>query len=300
MYFDSSKADTGIILLGAVDSNGYDGTLYTLPILSQSSSSSTSGSSNSTLGRFSNSTNSTTAGRFSNATNSSSSQTAGGFTIALDSISFTNKSGPAIKVLNESVAVTLDTGFTGFVVTEDIYDSLVGLVDSSDTDNGIKLKKCPKNTDNVTFTFSGAELTLKYKDLTTKRKGKCYLDIQLGDTNILGNSFLKNVYAVYDLEDREVSLAVASFSGKEDISEIDGSIPGATNAPGYSSDSSSQSSNSSSSVSNSTRNQTRSNSSTSNFTRLARRQISVNAGMSAKSTGILTALLSFAIFSLLF
>lgn len=316
MYFANSNDDEGVILFGAIDNLAFqNGTLFTVPILrdfvsgasgsvasnyslsglySNSTVYSNSTSSNSTAGRFSNST------RYTNSSSSNSSSStassAGGFTIALDSISFTNKSGPSVNVLDEPIPVTLDTGVTGFILTQDLYDSLQTLMDPSSNDTGFKLDKCPKDTDNVTFTFSGANVTLKMKDLIIKRKGKCYLDVTPGDNVVFGNSFLKNVFAVYDLEDEEVSLAPVLFSKNENIVEIDGSIPGAIMAPGYNSEGSSSSSNGT----NSTRNTTYSNASTYNRSRLVRRQVHVNSGVSAKSAGLLAALVSFAAFTLLF
>ena len=50
---------------------------------------------------------------------------------------------------------------------------------------------------------------------------------------ILADTFSRSAYVVYDLENYQVGLAQASYSGQSNIEPIDGTIPNATPAPSY-------------------------------------------------------------------
>ncbi|CAI4047504.1 hypothetical protein SUVZ_12G1740 [Saccharomyces uvarum] len=102
---------------------------------------------------------------------------------------------------------------------------------------------CPTSSDNATsvvFDLGGFHINAPLSDFTMQTNvGTCVLAIvpQTGNaTAILGDSFLRSAYVVYDLDNYEVSLAQANYaSGKEDIEAIRSSVPGATRAPGYNS-----------------------------------------------------------------
>ncbi|QID86716.1 Aspartyl protease [Saccharomyces pastorianus] len=103
--------------------------------------------------------------------------------------------------------------------------------------------ECPATSDNATsvvFDLGGFHINAPLSDFTMQTNvGTCVLAIvpQTGNaTAILGDSFLRSAYVVYDLDNYEVSLAQANYaSGKEDIEVIRSTVPGAVKAPGYNS-----------------------------------------------------------------
>lgn len=73
-------------------------------------------------------------------------------------------------------------------------------------------------------------------DFVEKHKGKCYLPCISQDSSffILGDSFMRHVYTVFDLDDKEISIAQANFNSTiEDIEEISSTVPSAVRAPQY-------------------------------------------------------------------
>lgn len=90
----------------------------------------------------------------------------------------------------------------------------------------------------LNFDFSGVKIEVPIKDLVLDGlDGSCYLGVFEQNTQpILGESFLRNAYVVYDLEAFEIALAPASdgLDGSE-IEEVIGEIPLAVKAPRYNS-----------------------------------------------------------------
>ncbi|KAJ5106284.1 hypothetical protein N7456_002959 [Penicillium angulare] len=149
-----------------------------------------------------------------------------GVTLQTSNISDSQTSGlPAYMVLDTMVAET----FLPTDIVEHIYNDLnvtwegnqqYGLIDCS-----MKQKDY-----NMTFTFSGFNLTIPLGDFISPGENTlCAFNIvpSLGETSVLGNTFLCKVYAVFDLSNNEISLAARDFDGGEDrILEIaSGSTP---------------------------------------------------------------------------
>lgn len=86
-------------------------------------------------------------------------------------------------------------------------------------DQCIRLPKCPSKKENkkLIFNFSGAEVAVDINQMMNKHKGKCYLQFAVhedtsNDAIIFGDNFLRSVYLVYNLEDKEISIAPANFN----------------------------------------------------------------------------------------
>lgn len=101
---------------------------------------------------------------------------------------------------------------------------------------------CPSLEESLTrffvFDFQGHKIRVPlYQMLRTDFRGKCALSIaeSSDDTITLGAAFLSAVYAVFDLDDQEVSIAQAKYTEEEDIEAIESSVPSAVKAPEYSS-----------------------------------------------------------------
>lgn len=90
-------------------------------------------------------------------------------------------------------------------------------------------------TELVSFYFSGIRLKMPVRDLVFQ-SGGCYLGVKPTSTSsILGANFLRNIYVVFDMDNKEVALAQAAASERPStIEEIISLIPLALEAPYYS------------------------------------------------------------------
>ncbi|KAL3233888.1 hypothetical protein RNJ44_03928 [Nakaseomyces bracarensis] len=231
MYFNSKKAENGVILFGAVNSLAYEGPLLTIPV-ARGNDTLINVEGSTYFGYEKRSISNTTSNQTSNAKQNA------GFIASMSALTISNNSGSSTNLLNYTVPVRFDSGNYKTYMSGNVFTNLLHYLDSPEsTEYGLKMPKCPSKTDNITFTFSGGDLTLKYKDFVKKHKGKCYLDVDVilgaGDVVVLGTDFMKQVYAVYDLEDKEISLGPVTYTKKENITEIDGSVPNAIRAPDY-------------------------------------------------------------------
>lgn len=210
LWLDDLASTTGSILFGGVNTAKYHGQLETLPILSVD-------------------------GQFSE------------FLVALTGIALnTQSSTHNYTSAALPTAALLDSG------TSLIYlpDSLVASIYSDlnvtyDSSNQIGSVPCSlgKEDLNITFTFSGASITVGILELVlgagtgSGGTAQCVFGIlpSGGSTTVLGDTFLRSAYVVYDLANNEISLANTNFSPSNDnILEITtgtNAVPSATVVP---------------------------------------------------------------------
>lgn len=209
LWLNDLDANTGSILFGGVNSDKYHGTLETLPI-----------------------------------------QKAGGiyseFVIALTGLSLSSSSRnkkysssalPAAALLDSGSSLTyLPNG-----IVRDIFDDLDVNYDSSSGVGYVPCSLAEKNI-NISYTFSSPTIHVPANELVVDagdlyfRDGEraCVFGIVPagGSTPVLGDTFLRSAYVVYDLANNEISLANTNFNSTSDnILEIgtgDDSVPGAT------------------------------------------------------------------------
>lgn len=90
----------------------------------------------------------------------------------------------------------------------------------------------------IKISVPGDELAVKADKYSVTNAPKPYVftllpNDQTQGMNLLGDSFLRSAYAVFDLEDKQVALAQASYdTDNSDIKVIEDEIPGAEKAPG--------------------------------------------------------------------
>ncbi|KAL4976204.1 aspartic peptidase domain-containing protein [Aspergillus desertorum] len=209
LWLNDLEANTGSILFGGVDTEKYHGDLQTLPIQ-------------------------TVNGRYSE------------LIIALTGISLDTESKKhAVSSNALPAAVLLDSGsslsYLPDSIAEKIYDDL-GVTYEPSTGAGYVPCSLAQHNINVTFTFSSPEITVGIDELTidagdlrfSSGERACIFGlVPAGDsTAVLGDTFLRSAYVVYDLTNNEISLAKTNFnSTKSDILEIgtgDNAVPGAT------------------------------------------------------------------------
>lgn len=165
--------------------------------------------------------------------------------VALSSISVDG------NTINTSGSVTpLDSGTTFTYMPPDIYNQIAdafGVVSSSSTAFGAPAFNVTKYGEKeVTFEFSGAKIKVKGKDMALEFKDfhrpdhgdmkifGIWSNVYSGGYTILGDTFLKSAYVVYDLDGETISLAQANRApGVPIIETIYNDIPRAKRAPGW-------------------------------------------------------------------
>lgn len=206
IYLNDLDARRGSILFGGVDTERYEGDLQTLPI-----------------------------------------ETEGGehtrLIVTLTKVEFDGQTVDDDMAL----AVLLDTGSSITYLPDDVASSLYDAVGASfSEEEGLAFVPCsardsPKTVD---FTFTSPTISVALDELVldfTTGSGRG-LELAEGDeacvfgvasasdgTSVLGDTFMRSAYVVFDLENNEISLAQARMNGSDsDVQEItkDG-VPGA-------------------------------------------------------------------------
>ncbi|KAJ5779025.1 Ribosomal protein S10 [Penicillium paradoxum] len=209
LWLNDLDANTGSILFGGVNTKKYHGTLQTVPV-----------------------------------------QKVGGvyseFIIALTELTLTNSSGETTYSSSSlPVGVLLDSGssltYLPDALVQKIYNDLE-VVYVPET--GIGYVECSIAEKSITigYTFSSPTINVGIREMIIDvgdlyfQNGKraCVFGIVPAgsSTSVLGDTFLRSAYVVYDLDNNEISLANTNFNSTEnDILEIGtgtDSVPGAT------------------------------------------------------------------------
>ncbi|KAL8813475.1 MAG: hypothetical protein Q9223_007025 [Gallowayella weberi] len=202
LWLDDLESTTGNILFGGVDTEKFHGTLQTLPILEVQPESP----------RF-----------FVNLTGLSLSKGNRGRSFSRDL--------PNPVLLDSGTSLTyLPKG-----LVQDIFAEL-GLQINSEQLAPIDCSRA-KSEETLNFTFNSANIVVPMKELVitlTEKKGdSCIFGIaptRFGNFFILGDSFLRSAYVVFDLENYEISLAQTNFDATTssiiEIGKGKGSVPG--------------------------------------------------------------------------
>ncbi|KAM0323263.1 hypothetical protein ACHAQA_008854 [Verticillium albo-atrum] len=190
LWLHSAVSDEGNILFGGIDTERFEGTLKTIPVLP-------------------------TEGIYSE------------FQIALDSVT---SDGSILGQDGELVAL-LDSGTTYTYLPDDMVDELYEIYSvtyDKNTSNAYVECSLQSQDSPVVFSFSGANITLSMAELVldaqtyaeggsmTGQQGICVFGIlpesSMSLTSpILGSTFLRSAYVVYDLENNQISLAQARW-----------------------------------------------------------------------------------------
>jgi hypothetical protein len=209
LWLNDLDASTGSILFGGVNSDKYHGTLETLPIQK-------------------------VGGIFSE------------FIIALTAVALTNSSGTNNYSSSAlPAAALLDSGSSLSYIPDELVEDLFNDLDVTyDPSSGVGYVPCSlaENHVNVSFTFSSPTIHVPVNELVLDAGGlyfrngdrACVFGIVPagGSTPVLGDTFLRSAYVVYDLANNEISLANTNFnSTRDNVLEIgtgNDAVPGAT------------------------------------------------------------------------
>ncbi|KKY25437.1 putative candidapepsin-4 precursor [Diplodia seriata] len=208
LWLNDLDASRGNILFGGVDTEKYHGALSTLPILKEN-------------------------GQYRE------------LVIAMTGVGSNGNIGTYLNSNTSSADITpvlLDTGSSLTYLPDTVVDSIYTDFDAVyDENEGAAFIDCNKadSTDTLEFTFSSPTITVPMNELVllagySKGQAVCILGIApAGDsTSVLGDTFLRSAYVVYDLANNEISLAQTNYnatdSSIEEITTGTDSVPDAT------------------------------------------------------------------------
>ncbi|KAK6462802.1 aspartic peptidase domain-containing protein [Scheffersomyces coipomensis] len=206
IYYGDTIDTAGSIVFGGVDTAKYSGDLMTIPILKN--------------------------------TNNEYVE----FWIALEGIELSNGEDTAL-IDGNSYAFVLDSGTTTSYFPQDLVETIVASL-GGEYNSEDELYQVPCTHDQsliLTFNLGGYKLNLPVADLLSYSETNskiCELQVEVtgqDDDSLFGAMVLRHAYWVYDLESLEISVADVVITNEENIEAIVSSIPGASQAPGYSS-----------------------------------------------------------------
>lgn len=205
LWLNDLDASTGSILFGGVNSAKYTGELQTLPIIREQ-------------------------GVYAE------------FIIALTGVGMNGNQGSIAK--NIATPALLDSGSSLMYLPDDIATSIYKSVGAQyDESQGAAFVDCSlaNSDDTIDFTFSSPTIRVGMNELVIVAgidggNPVCILGIgPAGDsTPVLGDTFIRSAYIVYDMTNNEISLAQTNFNSTENsILEITNStgVPSATAVP---------------------------------------------------------------------
>jgi Eukaryotic aspartyl protease. len=208
------NANNGSLLFGAVDHAKYSGNLTTLPMIKYNSTGVTIASNISTDNFI----------------------TERQIQVLLHGIKFsvnTDKKGKTMTITNNTYYAAINPSFDTSYFPKPIVEAMavaLGAQFLTEYDNWIV--PCV-NDENVVFLldFGGITLRVPLSSLFFRYDTLCVLGVstlpEQEDFILLGHNILKHAYLVFDLEDREVSIAQVELSKKSDIQEIVSLVPSA-------------------------------------------------------------------------
>ncbi|GAM38466.1 yapsin [Talaromyces pinophilus] len=173
-------------------------------------------------------------------------------TVAWTALGITTQSGSqTITSSSFKSPALLDSGTTLSIIPDDIYESLVTFFDATLDQAGDAIVKCNLLDDSGTldFTFGGSDgpvIKVPFSEFAlpaTTTNGQqatfndgslaCYLGLQGTGSDptsqvpvILGDTFLRSAYVVYDLDNKQISLAQTVFNATDsNVVEITSASP---------------------------------------------------------------------------
>jgi hypothetical protein len=203
LWLNDLDASRGSILFGGVDTEKFSGTLSRLPIVAEQ-------------------------GVYAE------------FIVAMTGLGLNGKAGSIFQ--NDSVAVLLDSGSSLMYLPDNVATALYSTFNAQyDPAQGAAFVDCALGDQDgsLEFTFSEPTISVPLNELVItagEQRGQpvCILGIGKsgGSISVLGDTFLRSAYVVYDLDNNEIAIAQTNFNAtSSNIKEIqpgDDGVPSAT------------------------------------------------------------------------
>lgn len=174
------------------------------------------------------------------------------FMVTLTSVVLTDASGAATTLTPDgySQSVLLDSGTSATLLTKDIFELLANGLGAVDVGQGVCVVPCSYSSSNATLTYTfggqgGPSVVVPFSELIGNQiytsneydaaSGGCNVGLEFAkDGNaIMGDTFLRNAYVVFDIDNQQAAIAQAS-GGQAGTSSIQ-AISSGTGIPGVSS-----------------------------------------------------------------
>lgn len=132
--------------------------------------------------------------------------------IQLDSVGVTKPGSSSSTYANSALPIVLDTGATMSYLPQNIIDSLAKDFNAQVVDDGTLAVDCAalKQSGSVDFTFGKLTIRVPYHEFVWEAApGQCFVGAApvSGTTPILGDSFLRSAYVVFDQDNSNIFLA---------------------------------------------------------------------------------------------
>ncbi|KAL1841820.1 hypothetical protein VTJ49DRAFT_6573 [Mycothermus thermophilus] len=148
------------------------------------------------------------------------------FWVYLNAISVNQPDGNVVEVYTTPAggngqAVLLDSGYTLSALPKPIMDKLVAAFPSAEylADADLYLVDCldPSDGGSLDFTFGDKVINVRYYDFVwhAPDSGLCVLGAFEDEFPVLGDTFLRAAYVVYDWDNREIHIAETADCGSE-------------------------------------------------------------------------------------
>jgi hypothetical protein len=204
LWLNDLDASTGSILFGGVDTDKFHGELQTLPIIAE-------------------------RGVYAE------------FIIALTGMGQNGQNGSLFQ--NQNVPVLLDSGSSLMYLPDQVARSLYSKYNARyDSSQGAAYVDCnlANQQGSLDFSFSGVKISVPLNELVivaavSRGQPICLLGVGPAGNSVavLGDTFLRSAYVVYDLANNEISLAQTNFnSTSQNVQEIQKGSDGVPNATG--------------------------------------------------------------------
>lgn len=200
LWLNDVNAEEGSLLFGGVDHAKYTGTLQTVPLLS------------------------TIRGTQPNT-----------FTVALSDLSLYQGTNSAV-IASMKIGALLDSGSSFTSLPSSVVDAVLQTLGGSYT-SGYVIVPCA-SSGGLTFDIAGIKVDVPFSQMMFQLSSvQCILGIIPDNTyTILGDTFLRSVYSVYDIDSLEIALAPVVYNATDsNVEAITSGIPSASQAPEYSS-----------------------------------------------------------------
>lgn len=136
------------------------------------------------------------------------------YSVAMSGLSFTNSSGTTtFNGSSLSTGVVLDTGSSLCELPTAVVDAMAADFNAEEDESGLLFVDCSvANKGTLNFQFDGVTIDVPMSDFVLQDGGYCVLGVMaiesdIGINALLGDSFLRNAYAVFDQTNMQIGLA---------------------------------------------------------------------------------------------
>jgi len=203
LWLNDLDANTGSVLFGGVDTEKFNGMLSSLPIIKEN-------------------------GQYRE------------FIVALTALKVAGQS-----VVSTAIPVLLDSGSSLSYLPTNYAQAVFTIFNAKySSQAGAAIVDCSymNSQQTIDFTFSGITITVPMNEMVlvdgiSRGKQVCILGISdaQGSTSVLGDTFLRSAYVVYDLANNQISMANTNFNAtNSNVKEIAAGANGVPSATGVS------------------------------------------------------------------